>query len=480
MTIQNSIDSIPSSGWIGSLLETAAVTVTSDGATILCNVEKSGGGELTVLTSAGRYDWDTDPADTVSLTAGTDTAPQLNYVYFLVSNKTLTASTVGWPATEHAPMCTCICQSAASLQTDGAYKVHVWTDHLTATDGQGHVGDLNFWIRQQPATYVSGITQSFDIVVNGGAADNVNLDTIAGVVLQLHDHTFPAFTTTHDYYVINDNATPYNVVTDLNALLTDSTGASMSGKYFSLVIWGVVSEDTGDCKIFVNLPSGSYNNSSSVTLDASGYANFTIPTDYVGTGFLIAQWNLRHLAAASGTWTSIGEIDLRGILPSLAPGGTTASPTDFSDNLFRIFDDGDDTKEIAFQASGITTATTRTITMADRDVDLGSIIVWALEATASKTMVVNSGYIANNAGTVTFTLPDTAAIGDTFRVTGIQGAWVIAQNANDIIHFGDQTSTTGVGGSLASTDSRDCVELICVVTSLEYQVLSSIGNITVT
>lgn len=42
----------------------------------------------------------------------------------------------------------------------------------------------------------------------------------------------------------------------------------------------------------------------------------------------------------------------------------------FDDSTFRIYDDGDNTKEIAFQASGITTATTRTITMADQDINL--------------------------------------------------------------------------------------------------------------
>ena len=47
--------------------------------------------------------------------------------------------------------------------------------------------------------------------------------------------------------------------------------------------------------------------------------------------------------------------------------------TQFRDTEWRIFDDLDNTKKIAFQASGITTATTRTITMPDADVDLGAV-----------------------------------------------------------------------------------------------------------
>lgn len=42
----------------------------------------------------------------------------------------------------------------------------------------------------------------------------------------------------------------------------------------------------------------------------------------------------------------------------------------FVDSAFTIFDNGDTTKNIAFEASGITTATTRTITMIDEDLTI--------------------------------------------------------------------------------------------------------------
>jgi hypothetical protein len=50
-----------------------------------------------------------------------------------------------------------------------------------------------------------------------------------------------------------------------------------------------------------------------------------------------------------------------------------AGDTDFADDTFRISDEGDASKKIAFQASGISAATVRTITMPDADVDLGDI-----------------------------------------------------------------------------------------------------------
>lgn len=377
--------------WNSSILEKASSTVTSDGATITYSIEQDGGGNLTVVFSDGFYSWTTAPA-TIALTAGTDTSPVTNYVYLLQSTKTLTVSTTSFPATEAARLAEVICQSAPSMVAQFPYMFQSWVDDVVEATGMGHISDLTFWIRNQNATWIDGIVQTFTITPNGGAPDNVILTTTSGNVLQLHDNAFPAFAGTPDVYVINDSATPYTMVTDLNALLTDSTGASMSGKYFSLVIWGVVSQNTGDCKLFCNLPSGSYNSSATVTADASKFATYTIPIDYKNTGFLIAQWDLRHQTAASGTWTSINEIDLRGQVPSLGAGGATAFPNEFIDNVFRILDDADNSKEIAFQAANITTATTRTITMVDADLDL---------ATVSNSFPTDSGTAAPTANALT-------------------------------------------------------------------------------
>ncbi len=54
---------------------------------------------------------------------------------------------------------------------------------------------------------------------------------------------------------------------------------------------------------------------------------------------------------------------------SLGSGGSST----FSDSIFRIFDNIDNTKLIAFEASGIATGTTRTITAPDADVNLGNV-----------------------------------------------------------------------------------------------------------
>ena len=85
---------------IGSTIENTTFSVSSDGATVTGTFQKSGGGDLTLVFDNEYYDLDCTPALTVSLTAGTDTVPQRNYVYVPYSTKALTANTTGFPTGE--------------------------------------------------------------------------------------------------------------------------------------------------------------------------------------------------------------------------------------------------------------------------------------------------------------------------------------------------------------------------------------------
>lgn len=90
----------------------------------------------------------------------------------------------------------------------------------------------------------------------------------------------------------------------------------------------------------------------------------------------------------------------------------------------------------------------------------------------------NNGYIANNAGIVTFTLPATAAVGDFIQVDGLHtgGGWIIAQNSGQQIQIGTSLTTTTTG-SLASRTSSDCVGMVCAVADTVWIVETPQGNI---
>ncbi len=105
---------------------------------------------------------------------------------------------------------------------------------------------------------------------------------------------------------------------------------------------------------------------------------------------------------------------------------------------------------------------------------------WTDVTGTSATMAVDNGYVADNAGLVTLTLPTTAAFGSVFRIVGKgAGGWRIAQNSGQTIFFGSSTSTPGATGHIDSTLQRDCVTLVCVTANNDFTVMSAIGNITI-
>ncbi len=114
------------------------------------------------------------------------------------------------------------------------------------------------------------------------------------------------------------------------------------------------------------------------------------------------------------------------------------------------------------------------------NVVLGSTgFIWNVITGTSQTMVANNGYVANNGSLVTFTLPASAAVGDTFQVSGVgAGGWKVAQNSGQTIQIEGFTTTSGTGGSLASTVKNDNVTIICTTTNTGFLVVNFSGNIT--
>jgi hypothetical protein len=101
--------------------------------------------------------------------------------------------------------------------------------------------------------------------------------------------------------------------------------------------------------------------------------------------------------------------------------------------------------------------------------------------TSSATLAAFTTYICNNgASLITFTLPSSATIGDTYTIVGgSSGGWKIAQNAGQAINFGLSTTTSGTGGSLASSNRYDCVTLSCNTTNNDWTAYAAQGNLTV-
>jgi len=111
-------------------------------------------------------------------------------------------------------------------------------------------------------------------------------------------------------------------------------------------------------------------------------------------------------------------------------GITTAavvSPAVFSDSAFRIQDNANATKQLAFEVSGVAIGATRTITMGDANVDLGQMAkgsftpVELLASSATQNLAPNYSYYlpAYYAGALNLAMPTGAAIGTTFDIGSI-------------------------------------------------------------
>ena len=111
----------------------------------------------------------------------------------------------------------------------------------------------------------------------------------------------------------------------------------------------------------------------------------------------------------------------------------------------------------------------------------GSGIGWNEITGASQTMAPDQGYVTNNAGLVTLTLPAVAAFGTVINIVGKgAGGWRIAQGAGQQIQVGSTASTVGAGGYVESTNQYDSIELLCTTANTTWTCLGGPqGNITI-
>jgi len=106
-------------------------------------------------------------------------------------------------------------------------------------------------------------------------------------------------------------------------------------------------------------------------------------------------------------------------------------------------------------------------------------ITWTEVTGTSQSAAVNNGYIANNGGLVTVTLPGTFAVGDIVHVVGKgAGLWNITATAGDTIQFGNQASSSG--GTVTATNQYDAIQVIGITANTTWACTGvSQGNLTV-
>lgn len=110
----------------------------------------------------------------------------------------------------------------------------------------------------------------------------------------------------------------------------------------------------------------------------------------------------------------------------------------------------------------------------------GSGMTWN-RIIASQALAVNNGYFCvSPGGALSLSLPAVSAVGDEIEIA-LKGAtsFTVTQGAGQSIEIGNQITTVGGTGTLASTQQGDTIRMVCLVTNLTWQVMSSVGNLTV-
>lgn len=155
---------------------------------------------------------------------------------------------------------------------------------------------------------------------------------------------------------------------------------------------------------------------------------------------------------------------------AIIPTATTGS---FQDSTFSIYDNGDATKLIAFQASGITTGNTRTITMGDSDVNLGAIANANLATMGANTVKANvtaGTAVPTNVSLLSTNTASAAVIRDG---SGNFAAGTITASLTGLASL--NTSYTANQYGVVASGSANVMTVVAPVASL-YKVLSSGGT----
>ena len=418
------------------------------------DIEALGGGDITYAFGQREYVLDctngdgVDGAARIQLTPGTDTHPKLNYIYVIRNgDEAILQSSTSRPTGEFAYLGTTILPTAATIDSDGTYMGQLYND-AKSFDGRGAVQRSAERLRILDAEYESGMAQTVIITPNVGVPDDVDFTMTSGEAWQKHLQDVPSRQiSVNGIRSVNHPTTPYLKVFDLADIRVDANGNSLVGRRFNFIIWGAINSNTGETKLFLNLPLDTYGNDADVIADKDGTSVTSIPKDFRGNGFLVARLPLRQTQVSGGTWTNVAlselgtqVIDIRGNpVGSFAGGVSIPASSTFSDGNFLWFNNADNAKTVDVDLSNITTGNTRTLTMPDAS---GTIFL----TSGSQAMTGNLD-MGNNAISNVSTITGATLIAPT-----IQGDW------NWFLDDGSSKCSLGFGSSIFGSNGDNYLE----------------------
>lgn len=275
--------------------------------------------------------------------------------------------------------------------------------------------------------------------------------------------------TLNDYIIGIDNTAAPRTVTLPTASTTGA--AANTGKIY------IIKDQSGGAasnNITVQPTSGTIDGVASIVIDAN-YGEVQVYSDGAAW-YSSAGPELASPLPVSKGGTGLTTITDGGIMLGSGTGAVTPTAQPTNGQLLVGSTGVDPVLATLTQGAGMTiTNGAGTITLAS------TAIVWSAQA-AGTALLPNQGFISTAATAQNFPLPATAVVGEVFELTqNGAGTVTITQAAGQSIRFGNQVTTAGVGGSLASSAQGDAVKIVCTTANTGFQaVTGSIGNWIVT
>jgi len=370
-----------------------------------------------------------------------------------LGSTTITATTVKGSTFDTNVAAAAVTLTATTLAADGT------DDHINIDITPKGTGEVN-------------ITK---VDIDDGAIDNCNITVGASRTLDVSAGTLTLAADQISGNAINGGSA---AVSDLTATTVYSTTFDTNVAGAAVTLNGItLAADGTDTDINIDItPKGAGEvNITKVDIDDGAIDNCNIT---VGSS--------RTLDVSAGTFTlaadQLDEADIRLTNAGWLTARNNAGNGDInilnvnaSDAVVLL-----DASQLATDAAPTTDAQIANKKYVDDEVaGAGGGLTWSVETGETKQAAIDCGYIVNRGGGMTITLPSTAAIGSVIEIVGLDGIWILAQNASEEVFFGNQSTTEGAGGTLTATNAGDCIRIVCIVADTDWRVVSSIGNITV-
>lgn len=301
----------------GTTREVPTMGIIKDGALWYVDVEATGGGDIEVFIDGMDHVLDCTTgtgaggkARSPALTLGTESQPFPNYVWVELE--------AGVPVLKIGPDVSQVDPVAIfgifTLQDDALTTQYGALYYQRTNDASSHAPQFRGLVSEiaervrilGPQIFVGCASTA---VLSGTGLTSVGVSIGAGIVYQLHRQNVPAYPVPNTYIVVNDPVTAFKRISDLNEITTDALGNPLfnNNGYWGLDLGISVSSENMGLKIYVSLPSGSYNtlnatrNAERAISDPLSYGGFNLPLEQLGGLVRLSRIVLGYSNSGGGT-----------------------------------------------------------------------------------------------------------------------------------------------------------------------------------